>query len=579
MPIPTLDNKNNFKQYLRYFRNKFDSQIQQIELSHLEAIMPTRDQTIPSNTNINLVLFDNKEVVDLSIPLNNTGYIYFPAVEGDEINILWENEIYTIGFSQGFQSLKFKGTDYSLNQSFTIGSRVLKVKGLGGGLVEVSNAPTYTLTQDTTLVDEGQTVTFTVTTTDVSDGTNISFQVVGGPNFNNEDIETTSYASTPDMSGSVAVNNNSAVIDIDIRADYSSSEIQEYFTLKIFDFAGNTVATSPTIFFNDTSNAVYSIGVNPTYNEGDTVNVLVSTTGVPDGVQFYWDIPETTVDAYDILSLSGTVTINQGVGSFDVVTKGDFNTETGETFVINLRNYSSTSSIVATSSTINLVDVPYTITMVPDKTTIVESTKDSQSDLIITVTTSGVANGTLYPGAWINGSYDTDDVSPPAGIVYPPPPEFPSSIVVENNQASFTVNIVRDAKTEGTEVLTIILKNDDNVIVATSPDINIVDTSFIGSRHNGRTFGPIQINREDDSSAWHPYQVPIGDWYTYCDLDKVPNNSKIAIFIDTSGSMTMGTVQGAYDLMTQKLTARGITYITIQNNDEDWITPFDIPLD
>lgn len=557
MPIPTLENKNHFKQYLRYFRNKFDNQIQQIELSYLEAMMSTRDQTIPSNTNINLVLFDNKEVVDLSTPLNNNEYLYFPAVEGDEIRILFENEVYTVGFSPGFVSLKFNGTNYSLNQSFTIGSKVLKVKGLGGGLVEVLNAPTYTLTQDTTSVDEGQTVTFTVTTTDVDDGTALVYTIVGGEDFNSEDINTGS------LSGQVIVSNNVATIPITLRSDYSSSEIQEYFNLRVDTLSGDTVATSPTTFVNDTSNAVYAIGVNSTYDEGDTVTIIVSTTGIPDGVTLYWDIPQTTLDTYDISSLSGTVTINQGIGSFDVVAKQDFNVETDETFVVNFRVTGSNGTIVATSSIVNITDTPFTITLVPDRTTIVESTKDSQSDLNVTVTTSGATNGTLlYPGtSAIGGSFNTSDTS------------FPSSVAVNNDDASFNVNITRDGITEGTEIFVVVVKNEAGETLATSPNINITDASFIGSRITGMTYGAIRVNR--DSGVVQN----TSDWYTICNLDQAPDDAKIAIFIDQSGSMTMGTIQASYDMLVEKLQQRSIEFIVTTNSNEDWITPFDTSLD
>lgn len=557
MPIPTLENRNHFKQYLRYFRNKFNNQIQQIELSYLEAIMPTRDQTIPSNTNINLVLFDNKEVVNLNTALNANEYFYFPAVEGDEINILFEDEIYTVGFTQGFSSLKFNGTNYTLNQSFTIGSKVLKVKGLGGGLVEVLNAPTYTLTQDTTAVDEGQTVTFTVTTTDVDNGTALTYSIVGGPNFNYEDVNTGS------LSGQVVINNNVATIPVTLRSDYSSSEIQEYFNLKVYNLSGDTVATSPTIYVNDTSNAVYSIGVNSTYDEGDTVTVIVSTTGIPDGVTLYWDIPETTVNTYDISSLSGTVTINQGIGSFDVIAKQDFNTETDETFVVNFRVTGVNGTIVATSSIINITDTPFTITLVPDRTTIVESTKDSPSNLNVTVTTSGAADGTLiYPGtSSVGGGFNTSDTS------------FPSSVAVNNNDASFAVNITRDGRTEGTEIFEVVIRNEAGTTLATSPNINITDASFIGSRMTGMTYGAIRVNRDNGVVQ------DASDWYTICNLDQAPDDAKIAIFIDQSGSMSMGTIQASYDLLVEKLNLRNIEFITTTDGTEDWITPFDQSLD
>ena len=88
----------------------------------------------------------------------------------------------------------------------------------------------------------------------------------------------------------------------------------------------------------------------------------------------------------------------------------------------------------------------------------------------------------------------------------------------------------------------------------------------------GKTFGPVRVNRDDTNPSG------VSDWYTICKLDQIPNNSKVALFIDTSGSMTMNTIQASYDLLTQKLTARGITYITVQNSQEDWISDFDVAL-
>jgi len=46
------------------------------------------------------------------------------------------------------------------------------------------------------------------------------------------------------------------------------------------------------------------------------------------------------------------------------------------------------------------------------------------------------------------------------------------------------------------------------------------------------------------------------------------------LFIDTSGSMTMSTIQASYDLLVSKLNARAITIISVTDSGEDWITPF-----
>ncbi len=57
-------------------------------------------------------------------------------------------------------------------------------------------------------------------------------------------------------------------------------------------------------------------------------------------------------------------------------------------------------------------------------------------------------------------------------------------------------------------------------------------------------------------------------------MDNLPDGSKVALFIDTSGSMTMSTIQASYDLLVSKLNARSITIISVTNSGEDWITPF-----
>ena len=87
------------------------------------------------------------------------------------------------------------------------------------------------------------------------------------------------------------------------------------------------------------------------------------------------------------------------------------------------------------------------------------------------------------------------------------------------------------------------------------------------------TYGAIRVNR--DSGVVQN----ASDWYTLCNLDQAPDDSKVSIFIDQSGSMTMATIQASYDLLVEKLEQRGIGFITTQNAAEDWITPFDQPLD
>jgi hypothetical protein len=556
MPIPTFENKNHFKQYLRYFKNKFTSQIQPIELSYLEAIISNRDTTIPSNTTVNMILFDNKETVDISASLTGNEYLYFPAVVGDQINIPIDGKIYNLGFHS--TTLKYNNNHYGLNQSFLLGSKVFTVKGIGGGLVAVSNAPTYTMTQDVTSLDEGQTVTFTVTTTDVPDGTSLVYVISGSPNFNYEDLTSST------LSGSVAINNNTGTIQLTTSLDYTTTEGVEYFELKLKDASGIIRATSSNIFINDSSTATYAIGINSIYNENDTLVCIVSTTGIPDNTTLYWDVDTSTVDSYDFSgSLSGNISIVNNLASFQIGVNQDFNIESDETFEINFRVSGSTGSIVSKSSLVTITDTPFTITATPDKTTIVESTKTAASALNVTVVTTGAADGTLiYPSvSLVAGNFNGADVS------------HPSTVAINNNTATFAVDIIRDGKTEGPEIFKVNINNQVGNTLVTTPDITITDTSFIGSRMTGMTFGPVSVNRDQGVVQ------NTSDWYTICNLDQAPDDAKIAIFIDQSGSMTMNTIQASYDLLVEKLNLRGIEFIVTTNSNEDWITPFDTSLD
>lgn len=88
-----------------------------------------------------------------------------------------------------------------------------------------------------------------------------------------------------------------------------------------------------------------------------------------------------------------------------------------------------------------------------------------------------------------------------------------------------------------------------------------------------RFFGPIDVNRDWGDVAQR------SDWYTLCDLDKLPGHSAIALFIDNSGSMTTATVQASYDYFMQRLEERSISVVTVTGSDEDYITPFNRFLD
>ena len=100
----------------------------------------------------------------------------------------------------------------------------------------------------------------------------------------------------------------------------------------------------------------------------------------------------------------------------------------------------------------------------------------------------------------------------------------------------------------------------------------MTDTSFVGSREDGKTFGPMDVNRDNGVVE------NASDWYDLCDIDSIPDGSKISLFIDNSGSMTTSTVRASYEKFLSRLSARNITIVVVENGFEDWITSFDTDL-
>ena len=70
------------------------------------------------------------------------------------------------------------------------------------------------------------------------------------------------------------------------------------------------------------------------------------------------------------------------------------------------------------------------------------------------------------------------------------------------------------------------------------------------------------------------------DWYTICDLSRFNSTGVdfVGLFIDVSGSMTLSTVRASYDRFLTDLSAANLTYCSVDDPNEDWITLFDTTL-
>ena len=458
MPRPSLSQRSNFKSYIRYFRNKFNNVLQKLPEYWIDNMLSSKAAGITTTTDVNVVIFDNKDTVAITTAFNNDELIYIPALSGDEITLGIGSSIFTFNFGDEGDPVVYNGISYGLNDTIAISStRVATVKGLGGLLIQGGNTPTYTVGVSTTIIDEGQSVDFTINTTDVGDGTTL-------------------YYNTASSMGS---------------SDFSDNSLTGSFTI---------VGTG-------------------------------ATTGV--------------------------ATVTRTIAN-------DFATEGTESFALTIRTGSTSGPVVATSASVSVNDVVPTVSISESTTTV-----DEGSSVTFTVTATGFASGTtLYwttyqESGTITASDFTDSategsfsISSGTGTVVR---SIASDRVTESIAESFKLEIRRDS-TSGT-------------IVATSEIITINDRSKnIGANANGLTFGPVQVNRDNGSASL------ASDWYTICGIDNLPEGSSIALFIDTSGSMTQATIQASYDLLVEKLNAKNITITSVTNPNEDWITPFLVDL-
>ena len=654
MPKPTLQNREHFKQYLRHFKKKFNSEIQTLNLEYLRDMFGQQDTSLADNTVVKVVLFDNFGKVDISSIVSNNDYIYFPALSGDRLTVEFASNSYDLIFEGDEDGVTHNGTTYTLNDELTLGDKIFTVKGLGGVLLQTQSAPSYTLSQSSTLVNEGDTVTFTVSTTAIPDGTVIYYTTNGS-------VEAADFTDNT-LTGSLTVNNDSATLTKTLSSDFTVGEGSETFSIDIRtdSVTGTVVASSNNITVTDSSFATFTNSLSTTsINEGDTVTVTVNTTGIPDGSTLFYTtsittdisptsgsfiinsdtgsfditasedllvendetftvsirttsitgsvvsttdtvtisnttsfaitsstnlpaegdtvtftvvttgVPDGTTLYYttsntastvdDINSTSGSFTITNNSGSFDITTIQDFQSDDGEGLDVHVRTGSTSGPIVVSANTLTITDSAFTITVTPQATVVLESSLTTSSTMIVDISSVDVPDGSTFNAVLTGTNINANDFG---GTV-----TFPFTI--NNDVSAFTIPFTRDARTEGNETFVIEVRNQNGTTVATSGTIVITDVSYIGSRKTDKTFGPILVNRDNGNDA------DASDWYDLCSLDNVPSGSKISLFLDNSGSMTTDTVRASFNRLLQRCNARNIEIVITENSSEDWITPFD----
>jgi len=566
MPSPNSTNRIQFKQYLRSNREKFTSGVQTCVLGDIQDSILSISSGIDTSQISRVIIFDDNEFVGLSTVLTQQQLFYVPALPDDSIIIGIGTELnnqYRLDFVGDGQGIKFGDQIFGLDDVIGLGTDTsLTIKGLGGGLFQPGNAPTYTVGTSSTVVSEGGSVSITVNTTNIGSGTTLFYNIIG--NVNDEDF-------TDNLTvGSFIVSNGIGTITKTIDYDTNTDEGSEGFAVRISTGStiGQVVGTSSTILITDLGIPSYSITESATsVNEGSSINFTVNTVNVVTPSTLYYSTGGTASAAdFTNNSLTGSFSLvstgsTTGVGTIVRAIATDFDTTEGENFNIVVRTDSSSGTIVATSSTITISDIAPTFS-----TAISSSTVDEGGSITFTISGTNIPDGTYHRTIEsVSGTISSSDFSS----------NLNDTFTITNNSGSFTITLADDLETEGEEKFKVNIRRDSatGTVVSTSSDITINDTSkAVGSNSNGLTFGPVQVNRDGGVTA------NASDWYTICSLDNIPDDSSIALFIDGSGSMTEATVQASYDALVAKLNERGITITTVTNSDEDWITPFLVDL-
>ena len=485
--------------------------------------------------------------------------------------------------SEGTETFKMQLVDPNDNSIVFLESPTVTVNDTSAGTYTLSVSAAETVTRNITVqnvsgsnyyfvdgvqapaltFEKGKTYTF-----DQSNATNLNHPLRFKDGSGNSYSVGVTTGGTPGQAG--------AATTIAISSGITTSALRYYCTVHGVGM-GNTIA----------------VGSATSVTEGNPISFKVNTTGVPNGTNLYYRLKGTGATSADFGGLSVinayvqiTTDSNTGIGTGTVTVTPvqDFTIDPGENVYFELyNNQYSTAQLLATSSTVSINDVPFTVSVTSDVTTVQEFTSGGATDSVtFTFSTTGVADGTVLraylEAVGSNSTFKARDVYEDGNTGYQYGDDSSSlsyryyNVTINNNAGSLTLKIVRDGKTEGNEQFRINAKNTAGLSLALSPTITIVDSSVVGLNKTGKTFGPVRVNRDGGNTA------SVSDWYTICNLDQIPNGSKVALFIDNSGSMTTSTVQASYDLLVSKLNARGITFITVENSSEDWISSFDTAL-
>ena len=219
--------------------------------------------------------------------------------------------------------------------------------------------PTYSLSQTSTSVNEGDSVSFTLITSNLPDGTVVPFVIAPGSGVTTQDFARmyiNGASTTVALTGNFVLNQGVSTLVLVIANDVAT-EGSETFTVSL-----TNGQASASVNIIDTSRApTFTIVPGTTAaDEGTRVTWTITTTDFGTGTLYWTNIGTTSAADFTSGSKnSGTVSIVNDSGSLTLTLFSDLMAEGPETIVIQLRTGSASGAIVATAATVTVADTSF----------------------------------------------------------------------------------------------------------------------------------------------------------------------------------------------------------------------------
>ena len=196
-----------------------------------------------------------------------------------------------------------------------------------------TSVETYTLSATDTAITEYGNTTITLTTQGVPNGTNLPYTITG---IQSGDI-------TQTLTGSFTINSNTDELLIEPIFD-NNIDGPETLTLSLDNGKDSIDITINEPTFSLTRSA-------STINEGGSVTITLTTTGVPDGTNIPYTVSGVTADDFSSGSLTGNFTVNSSTSSASWTLANDVKYEGTETMTVSVYHNESISVTVNDTST------------------------------------------------------------------------------------------------------------------------------------------------------------------------------------------------------------------------------------